>query len=195
MTAAAKPFDRPTIEQAFERLGELAFSANKIVEISVYGGSALVLTTDFRVSTGDVDALFEADRPFIRKAAAMVADEFGWEETWINDGVKGFLSEHDGDADAKRLFRTYPGESGPGLRVFVATPDYLFAMKCLAMRIGGTEPSEDIEDIRRLGKLLGIATFDQALAHVMRYYPAGRLSPKIQFGLQEIFSEPPKTEA
>ena len=30
--------------------------------------------------------------------------------------------------------RVYPSEGGPGLRIFVATPAYLFAMKCLAMR-------------------------------------------------------------
>ncbi|HEY1707844.1 MAG TPA: hypothetical protein VGG10_06230 [Rhizomicrobium sp.] len=185
MAPSPKPFDRQTIEHAFERLGELAFAAHKIVEISIYGGSALVLTTDFRVSTGDVDALFDADRGFVREAAALIATEFGWDETWINDGVKGFLSAH--DSDAKQLFRTYPAEGGPGLRVFVATPTYLFAMKCLAMRIGGVTQSQDIDDIRQLGTLLGVTTFEEALAHVIRYYPAGRVSPKVQFGLQEIF--------
>jgi len=187
MATVSKPFDRQTIEQAFERLGEIAAAASKVVEISVYGGSALVLTTDFRIATGDVDALFEAERPFIRKAAATVAEEFGWDETWINDGVKGFLSAHDSDKDAKALFRTYPAETGPGLRVFVATPHYLFAMKCLAMRIGGIEHSQDIEDIRQLGALLNITTFEQAIAVVMRYYPSGQIAPKVHLGLQEIF--------
>jgi hypothetical protein len=190
MAQPSKPFDRPTIEQAFQRLGEIAKSAHKVVEISVYGGSALVLTTDFRVTTGDVDALFEADRGFVRNAAKIVAEEFGWEPDWINDGVKGFLSAQDLKPDAKNLFRTYPSESGPGLRVFVASPAYLFAMKCLAMRIGGVEQSQDIEDIRQLGKLLNIANTDEAISLVMRYYPAGRFPPKLQFGLEEIFGSP-----
>jgi hypothetical protein len=42
MAAPTQPFDRVTIERAFERLGELAVAAGKIVEISVYGRSALV---------------------------------------------------------------------------------------------------------------------------------------------------------
>jgi hypothetical protein len=73
MGVSSKPFDRATIELAFERLGELARKAGKIVEISVYGGSALVLTTDFRIGTQDVDAVFENDRTFVRQAAGLIA--------------------------------------------------------------------------------------------------------------------------
>lgn len=187
MTAASKPFDRVILGQAFERLGAIAREAGKVVEISVYGGSALVLSTDFRVGTQDVDAVFENDRAFVRKAAAAIAAEFDWEPTWLNDGVKGFLSAH--DSDSKTLFRSYPSETGPGLRVFVATPAYLFAMKCLAMRLGGTEETADIEDIRKLGALLGIKSAHDALAIVSRYYPSQNLPPKTRFGIEEIFGQ------
>lgn len=187
MTTSPKPFDRPTLHQAFGRLGELARAADKIVEISVYGGSALVLTTDFRIGTRDVDAVFESDRAFVRQAAGVVADEFGWEPNWINDGVKGFLSAYDSDANAKSLFHTYPDESGPGLRVLVATPAYLFAMKCLAMRAGGAGESGDVQDIRLLGAELGVNSAQDAFAIISRYYPLGKLPPKTQFGLEEIF--------
>lgn len=187
MAAAPKIFDRASLQKAFERLGELAAAANKVVDISVYGGSALVLTTDFRVGTQDVDAVFEADRGFIRRAAKTIAMEFGWNADWINDGVKGFLSAKDRSPDAKTLFRSYPAETGPGLRVFVASPSYLFAMKCLAMRAGGVERSEDIEDIRRLGAMLGISGAGEAISVVTRYYPAGKLPPKTRFGIEELF--------
>lgn len=187
MTDRPKPFDRGTLEKAFERLGELARNEGKTIEISVYGGSALVLTFDFRVSTRDVDAVFEVDRTFIRRAAELVAEEFRWPRGWINDGVKGFLSAHDTDPQAKSLFRSYPSETGSGLRVFVASPEYLFSMKCLAMRTGGADRSEDIEDIRRLGGILGIKDLSGALAIVERYYPEQRLSPRTRFGLEEIF--------
>jgi hypothetical protein len=56
MAAAPQPFDRETIEKAFGRIGELAVAAGKIVEISVYGGSALVLTLEARPATSDVVA-------------------------------------------------------------------------------------------------------------------------------------------
>lgn len=187
MSGPSKPFDKATIELAFERLGELAREAGKIVEISVYGGSALVLTSDFRIGTQDVDAVFESDRTFVRQAATIVADEFGWPSDWINDGVKGFLSTQDSSMEAKVLFRTYPSEEVPGLRVFVATPAYLFAMKSLAMRLGGTGENSDISDIRKLGDELGVRSAQDAFEIVSRYYPLARLSPKTRFGLEEIF--------
>src|ERR1051325_2801521 len=112
---------------------------------------------------------------------------YGWNETWINDGVKGFLSANDADQEAKVLFHSYPQETGPGLRVFVASPSYMFAMKCLAMRAGGVEDIQDFDDIRNLGATLGIRNTKQALAIVSRYYPMAKLPPKTQFGLEEIF--------
>jgi hypothetical protein len=184
---APQPFDRQTIEKAFERLGELAVAAGKIVEISVYGGSALVLTLKHRPATRDVDAVFEADRTFIRRSAETVAAEFGWRGDWINDSVKGFLSRADAEPGAKALFRTYPMSGPEGLRVLVASPVYLFAMKCLAMRIGDATERGDIDDIRRLGALLGVASADQAIALVSRFYPPDRLPPKTRFGLEEMF--------
>ncbi len=187
MKPGATPFDRATLELAFGRLGALAAAEGKLIEISIYGGSALLLTFDQRAATRDVDAVFDKDREFVRRAAARVAEEFGWTGHWINDGVKGFLSARDVQPDAKSLFRSYPPNSSAGLRVFLASPSYLFAMKCLAMRVGGTETSQDISDIRLLGGALGISTFDEAIAVVSQYYPAGRISPKTQFGLQEIF--------
>ena len=187
MAAAPQPFDRETIEKAFERLGELAVAAGKIVEISVYGGSALVLTLEARPATRDVDAVFDRDRTFIRKAAHEIAVEFDWDENWLNDGVKGFLSVADTDPEAKRLMLTYPSESRPGLRIFVATQPYLFAMKSLAMRVGGADEKRDLDDIRMLGDALGVRNSTEALAIVSRYYPADRLPPKTRFGLEEIF--------
>ena len=187
MTVTPKPFDRTTLEEAFERLGEKAVEAEKIIEISVYGGSALVLTTGYRISTQDVDAVFEKDRTFVNRAAGEIAAEFGWPADWLNDGVKGFLSRYDGDPDAKTLFRTYPSEAQFGLRVFVASAAYLFAMKCLAMRTGGVGQNEDVQDIKQLGGILGVLSATDAFAIVSRYYPSGRLPPKTQFGIEEMF--------
>ena len=193
MTAESRSFDRSTIEVAFERLAERAAAAGKLVEISVYGGAALILTLDARPATRDVDAVFDSDRSFIRGAARSIAEEFGWDDTWLNDGVKGFLSAADGAPEAKRLFRTYPRAKAPSLRVFVASPEYLFAMKSLAMRLGGAEASQDVEDIRRLAAALGIDTAERAIAIVARYYQSGLISPRTQLGLEEIFAPPGKT--
>ena len=115
----------------------------------------------------------------------MIAEEFGWPAEWLNDSVNGFLSRADGDA--KSLFRTFPGHGLIGLRVLVASPDYLFAMKCLAMRIGEADREGDLADIRRLGRTIGIRSAEDAIAIVTSYYPADTLPPKTRFGLEEIF--------
>lgn len=179
---------RQKLESAFRALGLKARAADKIVEIAVYGGSALVLTMPDRVATKDVDAVMQNDQVWLREAVAAVAQENGWPPDWFNDGVKGWLSQRDADPEAKHLFKTYPSEDEPGLRVFVASPHYLFAMKCMAMRIGGIDKSPDRSDIEVLARKIGIFTAEQALDIVSQYYPSSRISPKTDFGVQEIFS-------
>ena len=183
----SKPFDRAALEAAFAEIGDRAAQTGKVVEITVYGGSALVLTLQTRPATRDVDAVFEADRGFVRQVAREIAAANGWDESWLNDGVKGFLSRADRDPDSRRLFRSYPTEQAPGLRVFVAAPEYIFAMKCMAMRIGGVEESRDVQDIEALIQVLGLKSFDEAIALVEAFYPAKQVSPKTRFGLEELF--------
>jgi hypothetical protein len=131
-----KNFDRESLEYALAELGRRAFAAGRTVEIVIYGGSALLLTLNRQINTGDVDAVFEGNKDFVRSLAAEMAEEFKWDENWLNDGVKGWLSNRDADPDVKALFKTYPSEDLPGLRVYTAKPEYLFAMKCRAMRVG-----------------------------------------------------------
>src|SRR5581483_11984825 len=138
---------RENLEAAFRALGAKARAAEKLVEIAIYGGSALVLTLPGRAATKDVDAVMQHDSAWLRGAVSELAAEKGWPADWLNDGVKGWLSHRDADPEAKRLFRTYPSEEEPGLRVLVASPQYLFAMKCLAMRIGGADQAQDRSDI------------------------------------------------
>lgn len=177
-------FDRAMLEQALRELGRRAHAAGRVVEIAIYGGCAVMLTLKHRAATKDVDAVFEKDKDFVRKIAEAMAEDFGWDKDWLNDGVKGFLSAAEADPSAKLLIGTYPSEEQPGLRVFVPRPEYLFAMKCRAMRIGGIEGSRDIEDIRRLAGAIGITNAQQALDLVEAFRPR----PKTQFGLEQIFS-------
>lgn len=62
-------------------------------------------------------------------------------------------------------------------------------MKCRAMRLGSVDENRDIEDIRRLGIEIGIRSAAQAIDLVSSFYPQSRLQPKVQFGLEEIFTE------
>ena len=147
----------------------------------------MMLTYDWRLATRDVDAVFEADKQTVRRLARQIAEEKGWDPDWLNDGVKGFLSAVDGSPQAKRLFRTYPSEDAPGLRVMLANPAYLFAMKCRAMRLGGVEESADVDDFRRLAREIGLTSAREALDLVAAFYPDRVIEPRTQFGLEEIF--------
>jgi len=193
--ALEKPFGRQSLETALHELGRRAHDEGKTVEISIYRGSALILTYDCRVATRDVDAVFEADRQTVRRLAAEVADDFGWDHDWLNDGVKGFLSVADSDPEMKRLFATYPSEDQPGLRVTVANPRYLFAMKCRAMRIGGVTENSDVDDIRHLAREIGITSSEEALRLVEKFYPNNLLETKVRFGLEEILDGAPEARA
>ena len=181
-----KRFDKAALEAAFNELGRRAHAVGRTIEIAVYGGAALLLTLNQRVATRDVDGVFDRDKDFVKKLAAEMAEEYGWDQNWLNDGVKGWLSRADSDSDVKRLFKTYPSEDEPGLRVFVPRPEYMFAMKCRAMRVGGVEGSSDIDDIRALAQELGIVSTEEALAIVEGFYPANLLEPKTRLGLEEI---------
>jgi hypothetical protein len=183
-----KSFDRKTLEYALAELGHRAFSAGRTVEIVIYGGSALLLTLNRQINTGDVDAVFEGNKDFIRRLASEMAEQFGWDENWLNDGVKGWLSSRDADPDVKALFKTYPAEDQPGLRVYTAKPEYLFAMKCRAMRVGGIETNSDIDDIKLLARAIGIRNSHDAMILVEKFYPQNMLQPKTRLGLEEIFS-------
>jgi hypothetical protein len=89
--------------------------------------------------------------------------------------VKGFLSEHGEFIRFLELAH---------LRVMVAQPEYLLAMKCLAMRIGAEFHDED--DIRYLLRHLDVAAFDQAMQTITRFYPQERFPQMTLFALREL---------
>lgn len=184
---AGTVFDRASLRAALSALGERAFALGKTIEISIYGGSALMLTFEWRQATRDVDAVFEPDRELVRRLAAELAVEYGWDKEWLNDGVKGFLSPVDGAPHVKEFFATFPDEDRPGLRILIASPRYLFAMKCLAMRLAG-EDARDLADIRALAHEIGVRTSEQALDIVASFYPGRAIPAKTQFGIEELFA-------
>ena len=170
------------IERGLRGIDAKARDASILIDLSVYGGAAMALAFDLRQATRDVDAVVRGHAGFLRRAAAEVALEEGWPDDWLNDGVKGFTSEH----EQMRLMQTFPGSPDGGLRIHVPTPEYLFAMKCMAMCAEGLDGSHDISDIEALADIAGIEDFASALALVEAFYPAARIPPKVAFGVEEI---------
>lgn len=73
------------------------------------------------------------------------------------------------------------------LRVMVAQPAYLLAMKCLAFRIGAEFHDED--DVRFLLRLLELRSYAKALETIGRYYPKERFPQKTLYALAELLPE------
>jgi hypothetical protein len=179
---------REQVEGAFADLGRIARDAGKIVDIAVFGGVALMLTFPARATTRDVDAVALNDQSFLREAVKHVAAVRDWPEDWLNDAVKGFLSERQFEPGVMQPFRSYPSEAEPGLRVYIARPEYLLAMKCIAMRLDTPAP-RDVEDIRLLVRHLRLTKAADVLDIVVAYYPNRRIRPKTQFGIEEIMDQ------
>jgi hypothetical protein len=73
----ATQLTRELIEQAFDRMGELAAQRGLVIEIAVYGGSCLVLASDIRNASADIDAVFLTNRSAVYEIADVVARQMG----------------------------------------------------------------------------------------------------------------------
>ncbi len=143
-------------------------------EVYLVGGAVMCLALNARAATRDVHAWFEPAR-VVRGAAARVAVQSGVPDTWLNDAVKAWLSPR-GEFD-NFLERSH-------LKVFVARPTYLLAMKCAAMRLG--EEFHDLDDVRYLLRYLNISTANEALDVVTRYFDETQLPARSRLALEEL---------
>jgi hypothetical protein len=173
---------REDILRGLRRLDERAKAAGVLVDLSIYGGAALALAFDLRLATRDVDAVVHGSPQFLRTVSREIAEEEGWSEAWLNDAVKGFTSAF----ERMTLMESFQASGSGGLRVHLPTPQYLFAMKCMAMRPEGVEGSRDISDIEALADLADVQDVAAALALVEAFYPSARIPPKVRFGIEEI---------
>jgi len=173
--------DRATIERALAALNARLEAAGVTGELCIFGGSAMVLAFDARPTTRDVDAVFRPPA-LIREAAAAIAEEMSLPANWLNDGVKGFVSNTPEYVTEGLL-------QFPHLRVIRPSAAYLLAMKCIAARVEGYDTPGDKGDARFLARHLGLRTADEVLDIVTRYYPASRLAVKTQYFVQEIMQE------
>ena len=132
------PFTQTDIRRLLELLNEELRKTDTQAELFLVGGAVMCLAYAARPSTQDVDAVFRPAKQ-IREAAARVASRAHVDPHWLNDAVKGFMSTQADFAPFLELDH---------LRVMVAQPEYMLAMKCLSMRLGAEFRDED--DIRYL---------------------------------------------
>lgn len=168
------PLNAKDLRCLFSFLNEDLKASGTEAELFLVGGAVMCLAYDARPSTQDVDAVFRPPAE-VRAAAARVATRAGVPPDWLNDGVKGFMSVQGDFAPFLELNH---------LRVMLAQPEYLLAMKCLALRIGAEFHDED--DVRYLLRHLDLRTYEKAIAVVTRYYPLERFPQKTLYALAEL---------
>jgi len=166
------------LRKLFELLNEELGHAQTQGELFLVGGAVMCLAFAARPSTQDVDGVFRPPTQ-VREAAARVATRAKVRADWLNDAVKGFMSSRGDFAPFLELEH---------LRIMIAQPEYLLAMKCLALRIGAEFHDED--DVRYLLRLLEIRTYDNAMTVITKYYPTERFPQKTLYALAELLPKP-----
>lgn len=166
---------------ALARLNELLHEKGVMGELCIFGGAAMVLAFDARESTRDVDGIFVPKHEVVT-SARQVAEEFGFEPDWLNDGVKGFISDKaEITADGMPVYSN--------LRILRPTTEYLLAMKCLASRAAEFGSEGDRADIITLLKRTGITNSFAVCELVAHYYKESLLPPRVRFYIEELVAE------
>jgi hypothetical protein len=190
----AASFDRAALLDALDEVGRAALAAKARLDIAVFGGSALMLASNFRFGTEDVD-IAELGQPWpawLTNIVREVAQRNGWSEEWLNDGVTFHLSQLAVPARDLVSFGTFPRRSeATGVTVFVPTARYMLALKLKALRVSDyAKGSKDIDDVRNLLGVLGITAIEPAIEVLTEFFPrSGADADKQRFVLKNILSK------
>jgi hypothetical protein len=171
----AKKFDRDDLLGALEEIGRAAQENDVLLHIAVYGGSALMLASNFRFSSEDVD-IAELPKPWPQWLTAIVStlgQRNGWSPDWLNEAVEFHLSRLATLAADHREFGSFPRSGDdPGLIVYVPTADYMLALKVKAIRVlDPLKGQQEAADIRNLMAVAEVTTPEAAIEIMARYFP------------------------
>lgn len=172
---AAPLLSRDDVTALLEELSEELERCDVQGRMFVVGRAAMALAFGRDRLTEDVDELFEPKDVIYEAARRVAQDHPGLPEDWLNDAVKGYILGDDPDATV------YLDQ--PGLRVEVASPEYLFVMKAVAARV-----ERDTADLITLYRRCGFESTEEALALVEQRAPRQLLQPKTMFYLREILA-------
>jgi hypothetical protein len=164
---------RAEIERAFTALARRLAGRGVVADLFVVGGAAMALAYDANRVTRDVDAIF-VPHGIVLDEARSVAVELDLPPWWLNEQASIYVSGKD-DPGRRRVF------DHPNLRIMVASPEHIFAMKALAAR------TRDIDDLRHLADLTDVHTVADALRVCRDFYPDEEISPRARAVLDELF--------
>ena len=166
------------LERALTRLGEILRERRVTGEIAVFGGAAIILGFNFRRATQDVDSIILEGHGQVMQASQEVETELHLPPNWLNEQATSYLSKHKDFA----WFHTYPSEGQFGLRVLMARPEYLLAMKLFAFRLY----AQDVEDIVQLARHLKRTTAEDLVSLLKHYYPDEEIPPRKLLAIREV---------
>ncbi len=176
------------LSNAFSMLDEMLDKQGIRCHICIYGGSAFLMINEMRKMTGDVDYRIlsinslDGRKEFalqnFRKAVQTVGSNLDLPENWMNDAVKGFISQNEELIESKDYKCNALSVSSPSL-------EYLLAMKCMSMRSFEDSP-HDKNDIKVLLNILKIQSSEQVFDIIEKFYPVQLIQAKTLFGVQEL---------
>jgi predicted nucleotidyltransferase len=176
MTTTPEPLlDRDDIRKIFARLGERLSHRGVIGDIYVFGGAAMALAYDSRRVTRDVDSLLVPHGIVLEEAQA-VARELSLPTWWLNEQASVYVATG-GDPEQSTVFEH------PGLRVTVASPEHLLAMKVLAAR------RRDISDLITLIRHLGLESSEQVYAVCASVFPEEAVPARAKLIVDDLFDQ------
>jgi predicted nucleotidyltransferase len=172
----AEGFSRDKIVKSLEELGRRLELAGERAELYIVGGEAMALAFARDRVTRDIDAVFVPKSRVYDEAKAMSVEDDTLGPDWLNDAVKGFLPSIE-DSEAQVVLDV------PGIRVLVASPRRLLAMKVFAARV-----DRDRDDILTLCEQSNIRTITEVLELTQELY-GDLLTPKSKFLTIELLQE------
>jgi len=179
----ALKLDREQMRSLLGHLGQRLAQQGRLVEIALYGGSALALQFTWRDGSYDIDYQpMSMGNHALKQAAVAMASEHGLSPDWINDAV-GLNPLPEKHRQTFAVLGDFP-PNNPGLRVVTATPDYLLAMKIAAMRSSAV--SQDGRDIWHLWEELGLETADDAVSVFKKFFPSREIPQRTRLILEDM---------
>lgn len=139
---------RSHLVRLLTEVGERLLARGRAGQIYVVRGAAMALTFDSRRVTRDIDAAVPGDQTDLWEAVAEVATAHRLAPDWLNTYAVAFMTDEP-DVTASEL-------TVPGLRVAIASPEHLIAMKLRAMR------GRDLDDLDVLFRVVGVTDPQQA---------------------------------
>lgn len=183
--AEFKPLDREVLGKAFALMGEILAREKVVGEIHVYGGTAIMLQMSSREATHDVDCVVTSGHGAVMKAMIAVKQKLGLASDWLNEAVSVYASRKESEPDFLP-FGQYPSFHRPFLRVMLARPHYVLAMKVEALE---RNEQRDFDDVERIARELGLSSIDDIIEVRNRYFPEKPLNSEITRALHGIIAK------